>query len=38
MDRFDGVPFKECTGYSDVANGEKMANKLRKKLVGFGYI
>lgn len=38
MDRFEGIPFQDCTCYSDVANGEKMANHIRHKFEKFGYI
>ena len=38
MDRFNGKKFKECTGYSDVTNSEKKANKMRKQLEKFGYL
>jgi len=38
MDRFKGIPFKECSGYSDVARSEKNAEKLKKRLKSFGYI
>lgn len=37
-DRFEGRPFKQCTGYSDVRSGEAMARKLREKYHDFGYI
>lgn len=35
MDRFAGKPFRECTGFSDVRNGEAQAKALEKK---FGFI
>ncbi len=37
-DRFENIPFKDCTKYNDVTNGEKMANKLRTKYNELGYI
>jgi Ulp1 protease family, C-terminal catalytic domain len=37
-DRFESIPFKDCTGYSEVKKGEEIANKLRKKWTEFGYI
>ena len=36
--RFKGVPFKECTGYSNVTKGEKNADKMKKKFQTFGYV
>jgi len=38
MDRFQGKKFVDCTGYSDVKNGEKMAEELKHKFEKFGYI
>jgi hypothetical protein len=38
MDRFQGKPFVDCSGYSDVVNGEKEIKKLRTKFQEFGYI
>ncbi len=38
INRFNGKPFKDCTGYSDIVNSEKKAKKFRKKLEGFGFI
>jgi hypothetical protein len=38
IDRFNGKPFKECSGYSEVAKGEKKAEKFKHKLEKFGYI
>jgi len=38
MDRMEGIPFKECTKFNDVKNGERTANKLRKEFKEFGYI
>lgn len=38
IDRLTGIPFKFCTGYSDVANSEKKASKFKKELQSFGYI
>ena len=35
IDRFNGIPFKECTGFSQVAKGERDIKKFKKK---FGYI
>jgi len=32
IDRLSGIPFKECTGYSDVVNSEKNISKFKKKL------
>lgn len=37
IDRMEGKPFKECTGFSQVAKGEKEIKKFKKKY-GFGYI
>lgn len=31
MDRFDGKPFPECSGYSDIIKSEKMARKFRSQ-------
>ena len=38
MDRFNGKPFKECSGYSNVMESEAKANKIRKRLKSFGFI
>ncbi len=38
IDRFNGKPFKDCTGFSDIVNSEKKAKKFRKKLEKFGFI
>lgn len=38
MDRYKGIPFKECTHCSEILKSEKQANKLKKKFESFGYI
>jgi hypothetical protein len=38
MNRFDGKPFVDCSGYSDVRNSEKKAGKMLEKYDRFGYI
>jgi hypothetical protein len=38
LSRYQGKPFKDCTGYKDVIYGEKEANELKNKLKKFGYI
>jgi hypothetical protein len=38
IDRFNGKPFIDCTGYSDIANSERKAKKFKQKLHKFGYI
>lgn len=35
IDRMDGLKFKECTKFNNIAEGERKAYKLRKR---FGYI
>jgi hypothetical protein len=38
-DRYNGIDFKDSTGYNDVKTGEKEANELKKSVTGgFGYI
>ena len=32
IDKFNGKPFKFCTGFSDIVNSEKKAEKLKKKI------
>lgn len=38
MDRFNGKPFKECSGYSDVRKQEHLAGGMLDKFDKFGYI
>ena len=38
INRFNGVPFKECTGFSDVRNSENKVKEMQKKFQKFGYI
>lgn len=38
MDRYNGVPFKEATPYSEVLQGEKDIKKFKEKYEKFGYI
>ena len=38
IDRFNGKPFVDCTGWSEVKKSEKKAEKFKKKLKAFGYI
>jgi len=38
INRFNGVPFKECTKFSDVRNSENKVKKMKKKFKKFGYI
>lgn len=38
FDRFNGVPFKDCSGYSDVIKSEKNIEKFKKSLKEFDYI
>lgn len=38
INRFKGIPFKECSGFSNVMKSERMIRKMRKRLEGFGYI
>jgi hypothetical protein len=38
LNRYQGKPFKDCTGYSDVTHGEKEANELKNKFKKFHYI
>lgn len=35
MDRFNGRKFVDCTGFSDVINGEKNIEKFKNKLKHF---
>lgn len=38
IDRFNGKPFKDCSGYSDVRKSEMKAGNMAKKYERFGYI
>ena len=38
LNRYKGIPFKDCSGYSNVEKGEKDAHKLESKFKKFGYI
>ncbi|KYQ88906.1 hypothetical protein DLAC_10489 [Tieghemostelium lacteum] len=38
LNRYNGHPFKECTGWSEINKEEKEANQMRKKFKRFGYI
>jgi len=38
IDRFNGKPWKECTGWSEVVKSEKKAKQFRTRLKKFGYI
>ena len=38
QDRFNGIPFKQCTGWTEVRKAEKRANRERKKWKKFEYV
>ena len=38
IDRFNGKPFVDCTGWSEVTKSEKKAKKFKKELESFDYI
>ncbi len=38
LDRFAGKPWTFCTGFNDIKNSEKKAEKFKKKLKSYGYI
>lgn len=38
IDRFNGVPFKDTTGFSNVTKGEKNIKKMKEKYEEFGLI
>jgi hypothetical protein len=38
LNRYKGIPFKDCSGYSNVMKGESDAHKLEEKLKKFEYI
>jgi len=38
INRFNGVPFKDCTGFSDIKKAEKNIDKLKEKYEDFGFI
>jgi hypothetical protein len=38
VDRFKGIPFKECSGYNDSIRGEKDIKKVVDKYKKFGFI
>jgi len=38
LNRYAGIPFKDCTGWNEVNKGEKAAQDLKKKFKKFGYI
>jgi hypothetical protein len=38
IDRYKGIPFKECTGYNDSKKGEQDIQKFKKKFEEFKYI
>lgn len=38
INRFNGVPFKECTGYSDYAKGMKDVKQMKEKFKNFDFI
>lgn len=38
VQRYHGIPFRECSGYDDSKNGEKNIKKFMSKYKKFGYI
>lgn len=38
LDRYKGIPFKDCTGYNNAKKGEKEIESFKKKYESFKYI